>query len=185
MFADTQEEDDETVPVLVAWLPHLSYESIFALFGARQSVYMLIVAGVLGTLFALLLLPVSIAIGVPPWPASVFGFGYTLNVFNWFSGFFCLVAGTWRNRDLLLATAIILTVQFVVNAVAASLQIAGSVNGLTTLRSTSGLFTAISSMISVVLSATALTGAWTLFRLIEELRPKQPTVMVRGRIKRV
>jgi hypothetical protein len=162
------------MPLIVSWMPHFSYEAIFSLFQARQAVYLMMSMGVLNTLFNLITLIVAIAYGLPPWPETTYGYGYTLFCLNWVTGILCVVAGTWRNRTLLFSTAIILSIQSLVNLVVALVQIIGGMSGLINLNTTPNMFGAVVSVISVIFSLLTVTGAWVLYRLIAILRPLQP-----------
>lgn len=160
----------------VAWQPWFEIESIFRLFQTRQAVYLLIVAGLLGTFCSWPVLGVAIQLGLPAWPTSAYGYGWTLNFFNWWTGFLALAAGTVRNEDLMLWTAIILSVQTLVNLFVMLLQLVGGISGLITLNTTPNLFALISSMLLTFFSAVALTGAWLLYTLVSAFRPRRPVI---------
>jgi hypothetical protein len=172
---DDDATEEEGMPIAVGLLSWFRTESVMKLYQARQASYLMIVGGVLGNAFALVVLGVAIALGLPPWPTSVYSYGYTLNAINWFSGILALIAATKRGDELVLATAVILSLQMLVNVLVAVLQIVGGISTLVNLNTTPNLFGVITSLILVVLTAVTLTGAWVLYDLILKFRPKLPT----------
>lgn len=171
-----EDDDVKTLPVPVSLLSWFSAEATMRLFQARQAAYIMIAGGVLGNVFALIVLGVAIALGLPPWPTSAFGYGYTLNAINWFSGILAFIAALLRNDDLVFATAIILSIQMLVNLLTAVLQITGAISALINLNTTPTLFGLITSLIVVVLTALTLTGAWVLHDIRAKFRPAVPTI---------
>jgi hypothetical protein len=167
--------DDGGLPLAVGLLTWIQIESVMRLYQARQATYMMIVGGVVGTLMAWIVLGVAIALGLPAWPTSVYGYGYTLNVLNWFSGIVALVAATRRNDDLVLATGILLSIQLVVNLIAALLQIIGGISALINLNTTPALFALITSLLLLLLTIVTTTGTFVFYDLILKFRPRRPT----------
>jgi hypothetical protein len=169
-------EEEDKMPIAVHLLTWFRTETTMRFYQARQASFLMMAGGVLGNAFALIVLGVAIALGLPPLPTSAFGYGYTLNAINWFSGILAFVAALRRNDELVFATAIILSVQMLVNLVVATLQLAGGISTLVNLNTAPNLFGLITSMIIVVLTAVTLTSTWVLYDINTKFRPRLPTV---------
>ncbi len=164
--------------ILVSHQVWFKTERIFTLPSSRNALLWLFAIAVTEGIFALISLPIVVLLGLPAWPATWYGYGYTFNVLNWFVWGICVASALFRNAALTHTTTGFTAVQLLVNFIVFALQIVGAFASFINMNSTPNVFGIVASCIFVVLSFVVFIASVHLTNMLRTLQ--QPRRMFVG-----